>query len=127
MKATKAEKARFRAMLSLDCVACRIESSKHWSWQSSAPEVHHLLRGNRLGHSFSIPLCPGHHRGAWTPAQKAFWKAEAISPASIANGTKIFERRYGSQYDLWLVVQKQLMLPADWPESKIFKRISAHV
>jgi len=81
------------------------------------------LRGHRLGHAFTLPLCAGHHRGQWTEPQRQFWRGVG-TPASIAAGRKIFNKRYGTEYELYLVVQKDLMLAADWPASKVFKRAS---
>lgn len=121
---SKAEQSRIRRMLALGCAACRIETSRYWNWLGEPPEVHHILRGNRLGHNFTIPLCAGHHRGQWSPMQREFWRMSGQTPASIATGRKGFNRRYGSEYLLWMLVQKHLMLPSEWPVSKIFKRAS---
>jgi hypothetical protein len=55
--ATKAEKQRFQYITELGCIACRqLGLTRH-------AEVHHIVEGNkRLGHSFTIGLCPWHHR-----------------------------------------------------------------
>jgi hypothetical protein len=123
-KPTRAEQERIGHMLQLGCVCCRIESVRYWNWVAASPEVHHILNGHRMGHAFTLPLCPGHHRGAWTDLQRQFWRTMNLSPASIAAGRKVFNKRYGTEYELYLVVQKDLMLPVAWPQSKIFKRAS---
>jgi hypothetical protein len=115
-KPTKAEQKRFEDIKRLGCVACA--SLNVWS---PAHEIHHLLRGNkRLGHVWSIPLCRGHHRGDWDPAQRAIFSPN--ERIAISDGRKAFERVYPSEMDLWRKVQKRLHLPAVLPPTKILPR-----
>jgi hypothetical protein len=105
---TKAERSRWGRFKEIGCICCVLA----FGLVGQAFEVHHLVSGNRrMGHVYSIPLCPQHHRykgiGLWT---------------SIANGSKAFARVHGTQIDLWLKVQHMLGLPDDLPCSKIVSR-----
>jgi len=115
---TKYEAERTEAMVRLGCVACaRIGIV-------NVAEVHHLLDGyRRMGHWYSIPLCPGHHRGVWSPEQM-----ECLSEpqrVAISDGRKAFVKVFGSERFLWTLIQKRLKLPAIWPVSKILPRVVA--
>ena len=61
---TVAEKAWMDAIVTLGCIACRMNS-----YPGVPGEVHHILRaGRRIGHMATICLCPGHHQdGAGVP------------------------------------------------------------
>lgn len=113
---TKYEQERIEAMLRLGCVCCA-----RLGIPNVASEVHHLVEGNRrLGHYYSLPCCPGHHRGAWTPEQRqCIPEGERVA---ISDGRKLFVNVYGSERFLWTLVQKRLKLPALWPVSKIIPR-----
>lgn len=114
---TKVEKARIERMLPLGCVACA-----HLSIPNiNQTEVHHLLYGNiRMGHLYSIPLCPQHHRGVgWDKL------ADVIPPAlrvSIADGRKAFTAVYPPERVLWATVQQRLKLAVVWPGTKLVER-----
>jgi hypothetical protein len=56
----KAEKAWLDASVRLGCIVCRLQGLG-----ATPAEPHHLLlkSGRRMGHLFTIPLCPAHHRG----------------------------------------------------------------
>lgn len=55
---TIAEKAWIRAIVDFGCCACFIDGH-----QGTPALVHHIVEGNRrLGHRFTLPLCPGHHQ-----------------------------------------------------------------
>lgn len=83
---TVAESAWMDAIVAHGCVACRMDGHGY------VPAcVHHILRGgHRIGHLFTLPLCPGHHQ------------AGTGAPGLIArHPTKAqFEKKYGSEYDL---------------------------
>lgn len=57
---TKAEKAWLTKICTMGCIVCRMEGLG-----TTPAEPHHLLlkSGRRMGHMFTIPLCPAHHRG----------------------------------------------------------------
>ena len=114
-KPTKYEQQRFDAILKLGCVCC----AQLGIW-NIAVDIHHIVDGKRLGHWYTLPVCPGHHRGAWSPEQ-----VDAIPPdlrIAISDGSKVFEKQYGTERDLWMKVQARLKLPAVWPTSKILPR-----
>lgn len=110
-KPTKYEQQRIDAMLRFGCAALAQLGIWH------VAEVHHIVEGNRrLGHWYTLPLSPAVHRGIWTPEL-----IEIIPPdmrVSIADGSKAFERVFGTERDLWMKVQVRLGLPALWPISK---------
>lgn len=113
---TKYEAERIEAMLRLGCVMCAVLEIP-----GPACECHHIVDGNRrLGHWFTLPLCTGHHRGAWTPEQR-----QLLSPlqlVGIYSGSKAFEPVYGTQREMWFKIQRRLKLPAIWPVSKVLPR-----
>lgn len=83
---TKPERAWMAWISAHGCLACRIDGNGHVH-----PEVHHMLRGGRrIGHLFTLPLCPGHHQdGKGRPGLIARhpWRAR-------------FEDRYGTEAEL---------------------------
>lgn len=86
---TKAEAEWMDAIVSYGCVACRIDGGG-----IVAPQVHHMLRGGRrIGHLFTLPLCPGHHQddGSGLVARHP-WKVR-------------FESKYGTEAFLLDVLQ----------------------
>jgi hypothetical protein len=118
---TKAEAARISRMLALGCIACRVQ----FGIKDQPAEVQHIVSGNRrMGHWYTIPLCPGHHRGVW-PDFEALGTNLVEPPVSIASGVPLFEEAYGTQRELWEMVQDLLNLPKNWPESKIVPRVVA--
>jgi len=125
---TRTEKERITLMLKIGCLACKDERQRleNPSWFTLRPEVHHLIEGSRrLGHRYTIPLCPAHHRGQWTEEQRDYWKALKIeNRPSIAESRKSFYARYGTEHAMWEKVQNTLAQPIAWPVSKIFKRAS---
>lgn len=80
---TVAERAWMDAIVAHGCVACRMDGHGY------VPAcVHHILRGgHRIGHLFSLPLCPGHHQ------------AGTGAPGLIARhpNKSQFEQKYGSE------------------------------
>lgn len=104
------ERSRINRMLRLGCLVCRHHG------QFSQAEVHHLTDGGRrLGHWYTLPLCPGHHRGVWQDGK---------SGVSIADGRKAFEAANGSERVLWEEAQQFLALDTEWPISKIIPRVA---
>ena len=113
-KPTKYEAERIDAMLRLGCCCC----AQLGLW--CIAECQHIVEGNRLGHWYTLPICPGHHRGVWEKEQ-----IEVIPPdlrVAISDGSKVFDPVYGTQKQLWMKVQARLKLPAIWPVSKILPR-----
>jgi len=86
-----------------ECVCC-----KKRKLLSSYVEIHHLLSGNkRMGHMFTVGLCPWHHRGVpmygYTRRQM-----QEIYGDSLAHGSKIFRAQFGSDMDL-LEMQNEVL------------------
>lgn len=116
---TKAEAYRIARMLRLGCICC-LESMGVWQ----QPECHHIvISGSRLGHWHTLPICPGHHRGAWTDGQKAHYAERRLQmPPCIDDGLPVFERVFGTQQELYMRTQARLDLSYSWPSSKIVPR-----
>lgn len=84
---TKSDLARFDALHRIGCIACRKAGSGY-----RAPDVHHIIiGGRRAGHQFTLPLCPEHHR---IPSN-----GTVVGP-SLADGSKVFAARWGTQMQL---------------------------
>lgn len=110
---TKAERERIERMKMLGCICCYMFGL----WVH--PEVHHIVVGNkRLGHWYTIPLCPGHHRGAWG----VLYAGQRIA---LSDGSKRFTEAFGTERELWKKVQDKLGLPYVWPSSKVLPRAVA--
>lgn len=110
------EELRVQQMMRLGCVACA-----YIEIPMPAQECHHLLYGNRrMGDWFTIPLCMGHHRGAWSPEQ-----IEVLKPqqrVAISDGRKAFTAVYPSEHQLWQTIQERLSLT--WPVPKLVPRVA---
>lgn len=84
------------ALKDYGCVACWMEVGE-WA----APEIHHLTDGGRrLGHRYTIPLCPWHHRGESATMVRASYARQLWGP-SLARHPREFAERYGSENVLW--------------------------
>jgi hypothetical protein len=118
------EELRIQQMMRLGCVACA-----YIEIPMTAQECHHLLDGHRrLGHWFTIPLCSGHHRGAWSEEQQEVLGQLSIRErknflVAISDGRKAFTTIYPTERELWETVQERLGLL--WPTSKILPRVVA--
>lgn len=85
----------FNALTQIGCIVCWKEFGLR-----SPPDIHHLHRnGNRRVDDFhTIPLCYYHHRAGLNNdmyASRHPWKKE-------------FEKRYGSEWDLFKDVQEMV-------------------
>ena len=91
---TALEKRWMDAIVAHGCVACLLDGV----WPRPAC-VHHILRGGvRMGHLFTLPLCPGHHQdGTGAPGLIARHPYKAR-----------FEQRYGSEFDLLARLKREL-------------------
>jgi hypothetical protein len=88
---------------------------------NTGTDVHHILSGGqRLGDWFTILLCPGHHRGVWTPELMELIPVK--KRVAISDGRKAFTRVYPCERQLWEETQNALGLT--WPESKILPRVA---
>jgi hypothetical protein len=90
---TKRDLHRFDQLQQLGCIACRKAGSGY-----RAPDIHHILRsGRRVGHQHTLPLCPEHHR---YPSN-----GTVVGP-SLADGSKLFEAKWGKQIELLAEVNR---------------------
>lgn len=84
---TKAQEHRFREFQRIGCYPCRTLNI------FNVPEVQHIVEGNRrLGHDFTLPWCPWHHRGVGPAALMHKW----LGP-SFALEPGAFRRRFGRE------------------------------
>lgn len=91
----------YDALQDLGCIVCLNEFGVR-----SPPDIHHIHKnGNRrVSDLHTIPLCPNHHRSGVNNSMYVSrhpWKTE-------------FEKRYGSEWDLWEQV-KQLVNEKERP------------
>lgn len=104
-------------MLILGCCACAVLGIPN----HQQIECHHILDGGRrMGHRFTIPLCKGHHQGAFTETQKV--ELNHFQLVSIASGRKLFKAVYGTERKLCEKVDFLLALDTPWPTSKVVAR-----
>lgn len=88
------ERAWMDAITRLGCIACRVDGRGH-----SPAVVHHIIKhGRRVGHLFTIPLCPEHHNSG----------RRDEGCISRHPWHRAFEKRYGSEL-LLLDIIRQLV------------------
>lgn len=109
-RATAYEQKRINRMKAeIGCICCLLRTGV----QNYHVEVHHIVQGNkRLGHWWTVPLCPSHHRIRGTGGIFT----------SIADGSKAFKAIHGTELDLWLKCQHMLELPDELPTTKVVPR-----
>lgn len=94
--ATVDEKQRFEQIQQIGCLACL----KHKNWRRVC-EIHHLTDcGIRRGHSFTIGLCPLHHRGVSDGVAFSTKTMEKTYGPSLTQGSNGFKATYGTDDDL---------------------------
>lgn len=90
---TKADQVRFELLHRIGCICCRKAGSGY-----RAPDIHHILSGGqRMGNQHTLPLCPEHHRIPSTGA--------VVGP-SLADGSKVFAAKWGTQAQLLIEVNE---------------------
>ena len=103
--ATKADLRRYDLLQEYGCACCRIDGIHSFG------DIHHIVTNGyrRLsgGNESTILLCPWHHRGV-VPAGHTTGSATLQFGPSLANGSKLFAKIYGSQEDLLAKVNKAL-------------------
>lgn len=93
--ATVEEQKWMGKVAAFGCVACQIRLGTH-----EPTTVHHLTDcGRRMGHFFTIPLCPWHHQGHCRPGSTST-KMAAIFGPSFAKSKLDFERVFGTELEL---------------------------
>lgn len=79
----------------MGCIACRIRLGVH-----EPTTVHHITAGGRrMGHLFTIPLCPWHHQGYCRNGITSTSMATLFGP-SLAKSRRDFKREFGTELDL---------------------------
>lgn len=97
--ATKAQQRRFTDLQMVGCIACRIEGLAD-DHRPEPADIHHItMGGRRLGHDYTIPLCPWHHRGVGV-AGLSDSVLEASKGPSLARSKRAFVARYGTEMQL---------------------------
>lgn len=89
-RAIKEELAHVARVKALPCCLCLPHE------QEEVTEVHHLVRGRRLGHSYVLPVCETHHYA-------------------------IYHYPHLAQ-KLWEKLEMELGGTREWPKSKIVER-----
>ena len=103
-----AHKKRFLLIQEIGCVACWMRGI-----YGNPPDIHHLLfGGKRMGHRYTIGLCPWHHRGVSDLSDP-----DSILGPSLARGSKPFHAEFGSDEDL-LRYQDRLIWKKDCVHGK---------
>jgi hypothetical protein len=77
------------------CIACQMRLGTH-----EPTTVHHITdSGRRMGHLFTIPLCPWHHQG-FIKSGKSGAQMLAIFGPSLAKSKSEFEKVFGTELEL---------------------------
>ena len=85
------------ALQTIGCLACRVDG------RPGVPsDLHHPLRGYRMGRDIVIPLCFWHHRGGCDGSPDLM--AETYGP-SRHHHKKAFVRRYGTDLELLAMLE----------------------
>lgn len=97
--------ARSPIVRAMPCICCeKQQCSQPWP-----TEEHHLLSGGRRrGDEYSIPACQWHHRAKTLPAIPLQTMTRLYGP-SLAQGSKLFHERYGSDDELLAETNEKLM------------------
>lgn len=102
-KPTKAQEARFRKLYELGCICCILEGLPR-----SEAMIHHLVEGmKRLGHDFTIPVCPWHHVGQ-PPAGLSIRQAALMMGPSLELSKRKFVATYGTEHELLAMVNQRI-------------------
>src|SRR5574337_2071633 len=94
---TKSDRFRFNALKDIGCICCKLDGI----CPNIPTEIHHLVEGNnRLGNTYTIPLCTWHHRG------EASSQWEKLKGPSLARSKREFVAEYGTERELLDAVNK---------------------
>lgn len=101
-QATKEQQKRFQYIQMGGCVACL-----QLDFYNSECEIHHLLRGYRRGHDYSVGLCAYHHRGI-LPEGLTYKQCKNRMGPSLAEESKAFHETFGDD-DFLLELQNSVI------------------
>lgn len=106
---TKAQSARWDAMRSIGCIACR-QNLGLWGACPMPIEIHHLLSGGRrIGHDATLALCHWHHQAKRFPSTTSGYAEQAkLYGPSLEREPRRFAEMYGTDEEL-LALQNDLM------------------
>lgn len=105
--ATRAQKRRFIDLQMVGCVCCRLEGNAG-DYRPEPADIHHLVvGGRRLGHDYTIPLCPWHHRGN-SKNGLTTGDMERVYGPSLARSKREFVSRYGTELCLLELANRHL-------------------
>jgi len=103
---TVEEQNWMRKISIMGCIACKVHVGAF-----VPAEVHHMTSGGRrMGHLFTLPLCPYHHRGVIDGGMDEAYVKKIYGP-SVSHGRKEFEGFFGAEEDLLKQVQQWV----GWP------------
>ncbi len=92
---TKAQQKRFEIIFELGCVACILRGI-----HKNPPQIHHIVEGKkRLGHDYTLALCPFHHEGQ-VPTGFTYEQVKARIGPSYAKEPRLFKEEFGTQREL---------------------------
>jgi len=95
------DQKRYDKLQAIGCLACR-----HYGYVQPA-DIHRILVGTkRSGNQATIPLCPYHHRNVWNDRFKSKALAQALLGPSLAENSKAFHERFGSDEALLAEVER---------------------
>jgi hypothetical protein len=93
---------KYARLQDIGCLACRMDG------RGNVPsDMHHPLRGYRIGKDVVVPLCVWHHRGVCVGNPDVY--AERWGPSLHHHGKK-FRAKYGT--DAELLAQAETILAA---------------
>ena len=100
------EHQRIVRFADIGCIACYLDGHACEPY-----DVHHLVEGYRLGHRFTIPLCPCQHRGV--PQGTAY----TLKSPRLFDEKRDFTLRYGTERELLKIVDDLLGYPSPFTEA----------
>lgn len=104
---TKANALRFRKLHDIGCICCKINGSGF----CGPTEIHHIVdkgyRKHSGGDAATLPLGMWHHR-AVPHANTTMGQMTLLYGPSLANGSKPFHARFGTQLELLDKVNREL-------------------
>lgn len=107
--ATKAHIERFAKLATIGCICCRLNGTFN-----DQIEIHHIIhKGTRQhsgGHRATLPLCAAHHRSV-IPDGVSRAEFRRLYGPSIADGSRVFAERFGTQLELLDRVDKLIGAP----------------
>jgi hypothetical protein len=98
---TKRER-RIAKLVALGCICCRKAGSGY-----RAPDIHHVLSGGRrISDEATLPLCHWHHRRVPLGGAYDYQYCIKVLGPSLADGSKLFAAKWGSQLELLAEVNR---------------------